>query len=291
MLADQASPKVVVTNGPLHALVYGVMQGVAKPVLLSSKNASHHGRDLRPSQLKRLSAADLLITMGKHIDTTVYKFAIANDIEIFSPGPDNTELLLEPRPLGVWDENHSIVKTETAFDEHGVDIHIWLSPANAVSLTSALVEKLSQVDPANADQYVANAQTQIKNIKAVDESLRVLLEASKNKPFVSYHDATQYLEYHYGLRSIASISVDDSHGTGARTVRDVRQAIADKNVRCLFREPGSEPKMIKSITENLNVKVVQYDPAGVLVTPGTEAWATTIRNVAEKLNGCLSDPG
>ncbi|MDG2286224.1 MAG: hypothetical protein P8N43_11950 [Alphaproteobacteria bacterium] len=39
----QAAPRTVVTLKPIHALVAGVMEGVAEPVLLVRGGASPHG--------------------------------------------------------------------------------------------------------------------------------------------------------------------------------------------------------------------------------------------------------
>lgn len=282
------APSVVATSRPLHALASGVMQGVGKPILLSAKSLSHHGGELRPKQMMRLADASLLITMGQFVDAGVYKFAKANDIETISPDADNTHVLLKPRDVGVWDEDHTLVDGAASFTEHEIDIHIWLSPTNAISLTQDIAHRLGQIDNDNRSKYLTNAKAQIEKIQALDNELRIQLEPLKGKPFVSYHDATQYFEYHYGLRAIASIAAHDSHGTGAKTLRNVRQAIEKEDVQCFFREPGNEPKLVNAVVENFDTRISEFDPGGVVVTPGIDAWGQTMRNLANKFSDCLS---
>ena len=66
-------PRVVVSIKPIHALVAGVMQGVAEPQLLVKGGASPHGYVLRPSDARALSRADLIVWVGPQLESFLKK--------------------------------------------------------------------------------------------------------------------------------------------------------------------------------------------------------------------------
>ncbi|MEZ9230733.1 zinc ABC transporter substrate-binding protein [Vibrio amylolyticus] len=59
------SPKVAVDIAPLHSLVAQVMDGVGEPDLLIRPEMSPHAYNLRPSEAKSLSQADIVFWIGE----------------------------------------------------------------------------------------------------------------------------------------------------------------------------------------------------------------------------------
>src|SRR5690606_8985432 len=64
-----AAPQVVATIKPLHALVAGVMEGVATPQLLIEGAARPHGFSMRPSDAAKLERADMVFWIGEDLET------------------------------------------------------------------------------------------------------------------------------------------------------------------------------------------------------------------------------
>ena len=60
----QGAPKVVATLKPVHSLLAGLMQGVAEPQLLLGDSQSPHSTSLKPSQIRMLNEADLIVWVG-----------------------------------------------------------------------------------------------------------------------------------------------------------------------------------------------------------------------------------
>ena len=63
-----AEIKVVVSIKPLHALVAGVMAGVAEPKLLVDGAASPHTYALKPSDARQLNQADIFFRMSETVE-------------------------------------------------------------------------------------------------------------------------------------------------------------------------------------------------------------------------------
>ena len=67
-VSAQPATNVVVSIRPIHSIVSALMEGVSEPRLLLDSNESAHTFHLKPSQLKLLSNADLLITIGDSLN-------------------------------------------------------------------------------------------------------------------------------------------------------------------------------------------------------------------------------
>jgi zinc transport system substrate-binding protein len=73
VFSEAHPPRVVASIKPIHALVSGVMQGVAEPTLLIKGGGSPHGYVLRPSEAKALADADLVVWVGHSLETFLEK--------------------------------------------------------------------------------------------------------------------------------------------------------------------------------------------------------------------------
>ncbi len=71
--AHADGPFVVTSIKPVFDLVQTVMTGVGEPELLLSQNESVHHAILRPSRLRSLLAADLLVSVGQHMEPWLEK--------------------------------------------------------------------------------------------------------------------------------------------------------------------------------------------------------------------------
>src|SRR5688572_21664049 len=62
------APKIVVTLKPIHSLVASLTQGVSQVDLLLPDGASPHTFGLKPSHLRHLQHADLIIWVGPELE-------------------------------------------------------------------------------------------------------------------------------------------------------------------------------------------------------------------------------
>ena len=80
----QTSPVVVTSIKPIHSIVSSLMSGIAEPELLLKSNNSAHTFHLKPSQIRLISDADLVITVDENFEIGLkkalnkYKFGFLN---------------------------------------------------------------------------------------------------------------------------------------------------------------------------------------------------------------------
>jgi zinc transport system substrate-binding protein len=143
-----AEPKVVVTIKPLHALVMGVMAGVAVPDLLVKGSASPHTYSLKPSEARLLHQADLFFRMSETVEPFTAKVvtSLPRRVEVVTL-QDAPGLALLPLRSGATFERH----VHKGHDhDHGkpkkgeaVDGHVWLDPDNAKVMVDRIEQALT----------------------------------------------------------------------------------------------------------------------------------------------------
>ena len=298
LLAD--APRVVVTITPLHSLVAGVMAGVAEPELLFSGGQSPHTLVLRPSDARSLEQADLLFWAGPALETALSRVLVttARGAQVVALMEAAGVELLPVRSGGGWESHHHAADAAGHHHHHPAptasgqeyDPHIWLSPKNARAMVVAIGEALGALDSVNAARYTANAEALLARIDALDQQLAVRTAALREYPFVVFHDAYQYLEHHYRLNAVGSVTLNPEQPPGARRLHQLRQRIADLEVVCIFSEPQFEPRLVQVLVAGSAVRSAELDPLGSAVTPGPDAWFAVMEGLVTTLAECLDPP-
>ncbi|MCB1862674.1 MAG: zinc ABC transporter substrate-binding protein [Gammaproteobacteria bacterium] len=298
-----AAPEVVVSIKPVHSLIAGVMTGVGAPELLARGARSPHNLHLSPSDVRKLSHADLVFWVGQGLESALAKVLLATvdgsrRVTLISlPGMQ----LLPLRQGGVWDrhshaensdvqDGHATVQLEhehIAGLEQQVNSHIWLSPVNAGRIVESAAAALSRIDPENAAHYQRNAELMLARIRMMEQELGRQLSPVSGAPYVVFHDAYAYFEHHYGLNAVGSVTVNPEHLPGARSIQRLRSKIKSLNARCVFSEPQFEPGVVRTLLEGSTARGGRLDPLGADIPAGPDAYFLMMEQLAAALVDCL----
>lgn len=279
-------PQVVVSIKPIHSLVTGVMSGVATPDLLVEGVASPHTYSLRPSDVQKIYAADVVFYIGPHFEfflTKVLRSVNANVVSL----DDLQEIKHLPvRPGGVWMRHGA-----AAWEEGKVsDPHIWLDIDNAKAMVTAIAEVLANADSDNATKYYKNANALQLRLEGLDADLRVMLEPVKDRPFFVFHDAYQYFAKRYELAEAGAIAVSPERPPGARRVAELKSYIRQAGVVCVFSEPQFEPALVETIVSQTDARRGTLDAEDGSAPPGPGHYFVLMHDLAAHLVRCLNRP-
>lgn len=289
-----AKPNVVVSILPVAAIVAGVMEGVDTPSVIVRGNASPHGFALRPSDARALGSADLIFWIGPSYETFLQRplAGLGGRTQVVELARSPGVTMLPARGGGGWEADH----------DHGppaprrgrpadieLDGHMFLAPDNAKAIAQAAAVFLGAVDQENGPHYRYNARRLAERIDALDGELELLLEPVKNRPFIVFHDAYQYLERRYGLTAVGSVTVSAERAPGAQRLRELRRKITDAKAVCVFSEPQFQPAVVKTLVEGTRAKTAVLDPLGAGLPIEVESYFKTMGTLARALAGCLVD--
>jgi zinc transport system substrate-binding protein len=291
--------RVVVTIKPVHSLAAAVMEGAGTPELLIKGAGSPHSYAMRPSEARLLGSADIVIRVSPFLETFLEKplTVIANDSRMIISLDELAGVTLLPVREGGAFEGHDHGKEagreawHTAGPGHephaGHDAHLWLSTANASVIVDQLAAIFAKARPAQAELFLANAARFKARLAELRGELRDKLAPVRDRPFVVFHDAYQYFEAEFGLRSMGSITLSPERQVGAARIAAIRAKIAQSGSACVFSEPQFEPKLVVTVLEGSDAKKGVLDPLGADLPEGKEQYFQLLRNLAGGLSACL----
>lgn len=235
---------------------------------------SPHTFDLKPSHLKQINNADLVITTWLNIDNFLDNISISTETLLLK----NYVTLLE------WEKhNHDDLEEEETHhheneseDEHNQDIghseteniyydpHLWLSLENWEKIAEIIKNKLIKIKPENKFLYENNFvlfKNKSQNIK------NNFLEKIKNKKqnnFIVYHNAYNYLfeEINIDFNNILVLSETAGREPSVLEMREIVDSITQNNIKILFKEPQLDTKLIQTLSQKYGLEILKLDPLG-----------------------------
>ncbi|HET9068981.1 MAG TPA: zinc ABC transporter substrate-binding protein, partial [Amaricoccus sp.] len=223
-----AAPRVVTDIAPIQSIVARVMSGMGEPEVLLPPGASPHGYSLRPSDARRLEAADLVVWVGPALTPWLAGpiAALAPQASVLeleeAPGvillPTRADAAFEAHVHADGEDEHELGHElghghepggEARDHEHTHDGHLWLDPGNAVASARAIAAALGAIDPAGAAGYAANAEGFASETAALERAIAAELAPVRGRPYLVFHDAYQYFERSFELPAAGSVALQE----------------------------------------------------------------------------------
>jgi len=197
------------------------------------------------------------------------------------------------------DDDHGHAHDDHAHDDHGhahghgdgdVDPHAWMSPRNAVLWLEAIAETLADLDPGNAEIYRANASDGSARVAVLEAEVAGILEPVGDAGLVMYHDAYGYLATAFGLNVLGTIALGDAADPGAARLTAIRASLREAGATCVFPEVNHADAYVTLVSEvDDDLRVGRpLDPAGVMLEPGVDLYATLMREMASAIADCVA---
>tara|TARA_B110000238_G_scaffold46497_1_gene50386 strand:- start:1076 stop:2020 length:945 start_codon:yes stop_codon:yes gene_type:complete len=291
----QAKINVVASIKPIHSLVASVMDGVGEPSLIVDGSASPHTFQLKPSHAKLLQNADIIFWIDKDLENFLVKplSSIAKKSKKISLMEINSIKKLKFREKNIFVEKHDDHKGHKEHDDHKghkehahgeFDIHIWLDPENAKTMSMEIAKELSKIDPKNKLIYESNAKKVSFKINKMMKEIKK--EINKDAAFVVFHDAYQYFEKRFNIDAVGALTVNPEVLPGAKQLTEIRKEIKHEKVKCLFSEPQFNPSIAKAIAKDTGVKIAVLDPLGAKLNASKDLYFQLIKNIALSFKNC-----
>jgi zinc transport system substrate-binding protein len=158
-------------------------------------------------------------------------------------------------------------------------------------MADRVAEALGAREPQQAGLFRANAGQLKADLDALSAELARELAPVAGKRYVVFHDALQYFERRYGLRTAGSIALSPEVPPGARRLSALRAQVAARAAECVFAEPQLDTRLVDAVVEGTSARTATIDPEGSRIEPGPELYFTLLRNLARDLKACLAPPG
>ncbi|MGR5236587.1 zinc ABC transporter substrate-binding protein ZnuA [Vibrio alfacsensis] len=279
MLTLPAHAITVLTSvKPIQMIVSELTQGISQPDVLLQSNASPHDYALRPSDVKNIASADLVIWYGHDLEPFLEK--------VIAERPNTLTLSKIPGlALRAYDSEHN--HGHNGHDHGTHDPHFWLGVEPVKQVATVIAHQLAEVDPINADKYNANLTQFEQQLKQTDAEIKQQLAPIQDKGYFVFHDAYGYFEEHYGMNKLGRFTVTPDRKPGAKTLIHIRQELASGDVACVFSEPQFTPAVVESVLRGSEVTNGTLDPLGSDIEVQSGSYFELLRNMANSFSQCL----
>ncbi|ART79995.1 zinc ABC transporter substrate-binding protein ZnuA [Oceanisphaera avium] len=287
VLSSQARAVEVLTSiKPLQLIASAITEGTATPKLLLPPGSSPHDYALRPSDVRKIKNADLVIWVGPELEVFLAPLLASQEKSV---------ALLSQLPAiehAHHHDKHSLVIEDTEQDSHhhhhgSQDPHIWLDPHQAEAIAALIAKKLSQIDPQNYDRYQTNLAVFQAKLAKVDAKLAAQLAPLQGIGYFVFHDAYGHWERHYQLSSLGHFTVNPARAPGAKTVTRIHHALKQSKAVCVFAEPQFKPAVVSAVLRNTQARSGVLDPLATDISPSAEGYFRFMEQLAAAMTKCL----
>jgi zinc/manganese transport system substrate-binding protein len=248
-----AAPRIVASFSILADITRELAPAHAEVTALVGPDADAHVFEPTPSAARRLAQADLVVTNGLGFEGWIERLirisGYKGPVVVASAG-------ITPRKAG-----------------RGLDPHAWQDLAHTKKYVARIADALAQRWPAEQAQAEQRRQQYLQRITALDQRVRQQLDRvpRAQRRVVTSHDAFGYFADAYGVDFFAPQGWNtDSEPSAAAVARLIRQ-IREQDVRAVFIENISNPRLIQRIAEEAGAKVGGRLFSDALSAPGGPA--------------------
>ncbi|HUE75486.1 MAG TPA: zinc ABC transporter substrate-binding protein [Chloroflexota bacterium] len=234
--------RAVTTIGQIGDLVHNVGGDRVEVIALMGPGVDPHLYKASEGDVTRLNSADIIFYNGLNLEgkmsdlfvrlaRTRPAVAVTEDIPV--------EQLLEP----------------PEFAGH-YDPHIWFDVTMWKQATGTVERALSELDPANAATYQANADRYRQELDALHEwaASEITTIPRERRVLVTAHDAFGYFGQQYDVEVVGLQGISTESEAGVGDVQALADLIASRGVKAMFVESSVPHRNIEAVQAAVRAK-------------------------------------
>ncbi len=239
-----ARVRIVATIFPLYEMAMEVGGTKAKVHLLLPPGAEPHSFEPKPSDLREVETAQLILMVGAGLD---------NWLE------DLLEAVKERSAKKVvlrLSDGAPLIKAEHDHHHSAVDPHVWLDFKWDIEFVGKLIEALASLDPDNVTYYKQNGYRYIEKLHALDSAFKKGLEKCKTRTFVvGGHGAFAYLARAYRLRQLSLYGLSPDARPTPKKMVNMAKTMRRLDIGTIFFEGTVSSKLAEVLSKETGAKI------------------------------------
>lgn len=262
--------RVATSIHPLTLLARDVFGDSVQIQQVVPDGVSPHHYALKPSDLTKLSDADLVFWLGPEGEPYLKK----------------TIAKLKHTRKVAWMQIPGINTLHASHDHHHEgdwDIHVWLSPSNAQQAISALTEAVQDRLPAQVER--SNALQD--RLRSATTNCQARLEKVSGSPYLVYHDAYRYWERDFHLHHTGQITLSSETDPGVKHLLGLQKLVREKHIACVVVQPGWNQGWLQKIYGEMSYTPVTIDPLGLDKSAPTSGYVNWVKSMCQRWLDCL----
>ncbi len=248
---------------PLSEIVETVTNGLSvKIVNLTPPGVGAHDHELTANQLDDLTTVDAVFYLGGGLQPSVEKAVAQLDsaIKVTNLADYATTIDAAKEEEGHSDDDH-----DHDDEAHGdTDPHVWLDPANMVSMTQAVVTVLTALSPDSKTTLDTNATTYIAELEQVGKAIDTTFTNCASRSLVTSHDAFGYFAARAKLDTVPIAGVNPENEPSAKELEAIAKVARDAKATTVFFEAQLPDGLAKTVASSIGAEVDAINPIETL---------------------------
>jgi zinc/manganese transport system substrate-binding protein len=273
-LSDLASVATFV--GGKHVSAQSLCRGYEDPHFVPAK----------PSLMKAIQHADVFVSTGLELDS--------GWLPLVLPGSRNPKI--QPGAKGFVDASEGVNVLEKPVgtvsraegDIHPLgNPHYYADPKNLEVVAHHLAEVFSELDPANAADYAANAKAFDERMDASLEKWEKQMAPYKGAPIVPYHPNFIYFAERFGLKLFGTVEPKPGIPPSPAYVNRLAESMKKAGVKVVVYQPYYNADACNEVAKRVGGTAVEVatEVGGV---PGADDVFSKFDTLVSSLAGALS---
>ncbi len=268
---------IVATIFPGYDFARQITAGTnANVTMLLQPGEEVHSFDPTSQDIIRVQSADLFAYVGGENDAWVENVLSGLDKSVRTfQMMDYVTLYPEELVEGMQPEQEQAqpagAAAETEWDEH-----VWTAPVNAIAIVKAMTSELVAIDPANAATYQANSDAYVKQLEALDQSFRDVVNTASRKTVVfADRFPIRYFVEEFGLQYYAAFpGCSAETEPSAATIATLIDHVKTENIPFVFYIEMSNQKMADTVCEETGAQKLLFHTCHNVTKAEFESGAT-----------------
>lgn len=242
ILAGCAAPDTAADDRPVVLTTFTVLADIAQNVAgdhlrvesITKPGAEIHGYEPTPGDIRKATEADLIVDNGLNLEVWFAQFFASMDAPhvVASDGVEVIDI------------------TEDAYAGKP-NPHAWMSPANVQLYVDTMSAAFSELDPAHAEEFAANAAAYKAELQQVQDDLAASLSElpANERALVTCEGAFSYLARDAGLTESYIWAVNAEQQATPRQIAAVIEFVEDNDVPAVFCESTVSDQAMQQVVE------------------------------------------
>jgi len=213
-----------------------------------------HRIEARPSLIARIRSADLLICSGSELEIGWIPLLLTQSgnprIQLGSPG------YFEASQYVVKLEIPKVIDRALGDLHPGGNPHVHTDPRNIAKIAAVLMERMAQLDPANADSYRSRGKSFLERWQAAIARWEQQAAPLKGVPMVVYHRDFSYFINWTGMREAGSLEPKPGIPPTPSHLAELIDQMKRAPAKVIVYSPYSNPQAAEFLSSRANIPAV-----------------------------------
>jgi ABC-type Zn uptake system ZnuABC Zn-binding protein ZnuA len=246
--------KIVATTKTFASLVEAIGGDLVKVDYVAPPNQNVHFIQPRPSDILRLSKANLFVHAGLDLELWRYPLAEASGKADFLPG-GKRELDLS-RGIQLLEVPQGILSRAQGDIHIYGNPHYWLDPRNGKIMARTIYQKLAELDPAKEKEFKTNLDQFLQKCDLKMKDWENQTSPLKGQTVVTYHNSWPYFADFSGIEVAGFVEPKPGIPPTAKHIAELIQIMKGKQVKAIVKESFFENKTPRRLAKETGAAVL-----------------------------------